>query len=114
MRFSDWTAIDELRDVPEKPGLFQIKAGGELLAYPTGKSAMVYYGYAEQLAHGLDTFKSDMLPVLELDDKELMVRWMAAEDKEERFKRYLDTFLSNFGSLPVGNEIWLQKSQEGM
>ena len=110
MRFSVWITLEEIdSNAPEAPGLFQVKMQAGLLIYPTGKSAMFYYGYAENLAQGLNYFRSELLPLLEIDQEQLLARWLTAEDTKVRFQNHLNAFLNSFGSLPSGNEMLLQK-----
>ncbi|MFQ5865218.1 MAG: hypothetical protein ACE5IW_08340 [bacterium] len=96
-------------NIPTKAGLFQIRVREGLLTYPKGKSAMFYYGYASNLKHGLVKFRKDVLSVLEANEDAFYVRWMPAEDVEERFQNHLKFFLTNFGSMPLGNAMLLQK-----
>jgi len=109
VRYTDWVSLNELFDAPVSGGLFQIKIRDQLLLYPTGKSAMFYYGFAENLEDALRKFKDEFVPVLGADARTLMVRWMAVDGVTERFRKQLKLFHTNFGSLPEGNEIWLQK-----
>jgi hypothetical protein len=112
-RYSDWLTFDEVEiAAPEDPGLFQIKLREGLLAYPSGKSAMVYYGYSENLYEGLTYFRNAYLPFIELAEDVIVVRYMPAPDFEARFKKHLGFFHNNFGSMPLGNEIILQKQAE--
>lgn len=109
MRFSDWTSLDQINQTPPQSGLFQIKMREGLLGYPTGKSAMFYYGYSSDLASGLKKFCKEVLPLFEINANALLVRWMAAEDTEERFRNHLNAFLKNFGTMPLGNEMFLHE-----
>lgn len=115
MRYSDWTPLIETgTQAPTKAGLFQIRIREGLLNYPQGKSAMFYYGYATDLRAGLKRFREDVVPFLEVNAETLLARWMPAEDPEERFQQHLQTFLTNFGTMPLGNEMFLHKqAQEG-
>ena len=113
MRFSNWIALNEIEgNVPDQAGLFQLKLREGLLVYPQGKSAMFYYGYAENLFRGLKRFRREILPLLEVGEDVLFVRCMAAEDTEARFQNHLNFFQSNFGSIPLGNELLLKKSNK--
>jgi hypothetical protein len=110
MRYSDWIPLDKIvENTPAKPGLFQVRVREGLLTYPQGRSAMFYYGYARNLRSGLTKFRNDVLPLLEANEKALFVRWMPAEDVEERFQNYLNYFLTNFGTMPLGNEMLLRQ-----
>lgn len=49
MRFSSWYGPDHIAErAPEGPGVFQVRAE-QLRSYPTGRSAMVHYGEADDL-----------------------------------------------------------------
>lgn len=114
MRFSDWVQFHKIREnVPAAAGLFQIKTCEGLLQYPRGRSSMYYYGYAKQLNEDLLRFRNEILKMLEVDEKELRVRWMVAADTVERFQKHLDRFYAQFGSLPMGNELFLRKKAYG-
>jgi len=107
-RYSDWFQFDQLEAmVPERCGIFQVKQCNGLVTYPTGKSAMVFYGYAEKLRSGLLLFRSDVLPALGLDASTLRFRFMPAEDYQDRFKQHVSRFCATFGALPIGNETLL-------
>ncbi|MFQ5651552.1 MAG: hypothetical protein ACE5IY_16575 [bacterium] len=112
MRFTDWVSLEHMEIAPSEPGLFQLKVQVGLLQYPLGKSAMFYYGYAEHLAYGLEKFRAEILPALEVDEEDLLVRWITPEDTLGRFKNHMDRFCASFGSLPLGNEALLQKRSD--
>lgn len=113
MRFSDWMSFeDAVETVTEQPGLFQVKIRDGLFNYPTGQSAMFYYGYADNLFQGIANFLEQILPALDVDEHDLFVRTMPTETAESKFKQHLNFFHSNFGSLPYGNELLLKKMQE--
>lgn len=51
MRFCPWYPLAEARDLaPAGEGMLQLRLASGLLDYPTGKSAMVYYEYATNVA----------------------------------------------------------------
>ena len=111
MRFSDWYNLKEIAvHLPSKPGLFQIRIVNGLLNYPSGKSAMFYYGFADNLKRDVPPFLQNRLPILEQSGDALLIRSMPAQDARSRFQKYLDKFLLQFGSLPQGNEILMQDS----
>ncbi len=113
MRFTDWISLQEPSEVPDSGGVFQVKILDVLLNYPSGKSAMFYYGYADNIRYGVKKFREEIVPLLHAGDLELMVRWMPVADVEDRFKKQLHFFQTNFGSLPAGNELLLkQKNPE--
>lgn len=113
MRYSYWITFDEIEEnAPAEPGLFQIRVREGLLNYRKGKSAMFYYGFADNLIHGLLKFRNNTLRLLEINEDVLFVRWLLAEDTEERFQNHLNYFLTNFGSMPLGNEMLLRKKSK--
>jgi len=108
MRFTDWVTLDEVNvNAPAQPGLFQIKTDNSLLEYPTGKTAMFYYGFGANLKSGLKTFIAQILPKLGPPDN-LLIRWMETQDYKERFEKQLYNFELQFGSLPHGNVLFLK------
>ncbi len=112
MRFSEWKSLETISTMaPNDGGLFQIKVREGLLNYPTGKSAMFYYGFAINLNRGLLKFQNEILPLLEISTDALVIRWMSAADFETRFQSLLNSFVSNFGALPLGNAMLLQKKE---
>ena len=111
MRFSDWLTLDQIdSEAPLEPGLFQVKVREGLLAYPRGKSAMFYYGYANDLRKGLHYFRATVLPKLEMGEDAIVCRYMSAGDNETRFQNHLNTFFNNFGALPKGNQSLLAQN----
>ncbi len=92
--------------------MFQVKTDSGLLEYPIGRSAMFYYGYANQLDFGLREFRSNILPGLGQDERSLRVRWLTTDDTMGPFKRYINKFYRTFGSLPAGNETKLLKDRQ--
>lgn len=112
-KFSDWVAFEQIKEkFPEAPGLFQVKVKGGLLSYPKGKSAMFYYGYTSNLRRGATNFRSKILPVLEVNEEVLLIRWMSVKEVEAKFQAYLSTFYKRFGSLPLGNEMLIKKTRQ--
>lgn len=113
MRFTDWVPLDKKNiEIPGQPGLFQVRLEDSLLSYPTGKSAMYFYGYTDNLQQGFTNFQQAVLPNLDLCSSVLLMRWMQAEDFEDRFKRHLDAFYHKFGSYPQGNEAILKNQND--
>ena len=112
-KFSDWISFGQIeKKFPKAPGLFQVKVKGGLLSYPKGKSAMFYYGYTSNLHRGAVNFRSKILPLLEVNEEALLIRWMSVKEVEAKFQLYLNTFYKRFGSLPLGNEMLLKKTNQ--
>jgi hypothetical protein len=52
-RFCPWyPLVDAAREAPATPGVYQVRAA-DLCAYPTGKSAMIRYGAADDVRAAL-------------------------------------------------------------
>src|SRR3990172_6338055 len=101
MKFCDWLSFNNIQtESPDQPGVFQVKIKKGLIDYPTGKSAMFYYGYTNNLNKGLAQFCTEILPVLNIDSDLIVMRWLVVSDTETQFKKYMDLFLTKFGSLP--------------
>lgn len=112
MRFCEWQLLETISmAAPDEGGLFQIKIRDGLLKYPSGKSAMFYYGFATNLNRGLLKFLNEILPLLEASTDALVIRWMSAADFEARFQNLLNSFVSTFGALPLGNARLLEKKE---
>lgn len=111
MRYGNWENLNPLSDnVPATPGLFQIKKERGLLDYPSGKTAMFYYGYANNLKTGLVEFRDKVLPQLDAP-QEVVVRWMETQEIRKKFEKQMYLFHAKFGCLPLGNERLLQKNE---
>jgi|SRR5690606_1326425 len=54
MRFGRWHRLDEAAaHAPAGPGVFQVRVASGLLDYPTGKSAMIHYAAAGDVARAV-------------------------------------------------------------
>ncbi len=57
MKFCPWYALGEReRHLPSGAGVFQIRVARGLIEYPRGKSAMLYYGWGDELRAVVDAF----------------------------------------------------------
>ena len=100
-RFSPWQ--DELNAAPGGGAIVQVKVADRLLTYPTGKSAMVWYGALS------DCTPQALAPVLAslrtayVDDR---LRWRCAVDSapERVLERIRARFAARFGSFPGEHE----------
>lgn len=109
--FSEWIALTpeaveaSLSDVP---GLYEVKIDRKLVDYPTGRSAMVYYGRTTKEQPGLRTL---VLADWFSDAKDgvrrqwegvgpLVFRWAAAPDVETEHARRIRLFVERFGRTP--------------
>ena len=89
-------------------GLYEVKVDGKLVDYPSGKSAMVYYG---KTTHSLrllaldDWFSEEKDPIRRQWEGfgPLVFRWAHAPDPGPDHDRRMRTFLERFGRFPWGN-----------
>ena len=112
MRFSDWHDLDNTAGIPAETGLFQVRVKRALLAYPGGKTAMYYYGYAADLQQGCRQFIHEILPKLDITADGLLLRTMVTDDVAHKFQQLLQKFSLQFGALPHGNTAWLAILQQ--
>ncbi len=60
VEFCPWySAADAGVIAPPRPGVFQVKRLGSVLIYPRGKSAMVHYGFAENVQRAISRVASN-------------------------------------------------------
>jgi hypothetical protein len=95
--FSRWRSFDEVGEAPQVAGVFQIKVQ-QLLAYPSGKSAMVYYGSGDDLRAAL----TRVAPSLERFG-EIVWRVFETASHAAELARHLKQFTERFGAVPAGN-----------
>jgi hypothetical protein len=105
MRFGDWVPIGSaVESAPEGPGVLQTRAD-DLLAYPQGQSAMVYYahcpsdGSLRQFLSGIGA--ADLRRAAEAGAR--WIRFAETSEPETDFERLLDHFVERFGAPPVAN-----------
>jgi hypothetical protein len=95
--FGSWRALATVSP-PRKPGLLQARTE-DLIAYPRGKSAMVYYDGDEDLAQALARLCARVPP-----GTDVRVRFGECRDPEVQLLRKLDEFRRRFGTLPSWND----------
>lgn len=99
-RFSAWYPLaDAHRYAPSAPGVFQIRQARGLFAYPRGKSAMLFYGHAADLAAGVRAFRERHPGLV----GEYLCRHQvfdAVGDAESLYRDLLARFHGRFGALP--------------
>jgi hypothetical protein len=105
MRFGAWLPIDSaVAEAPEGAGVLQTRADS-VLAYPSGRSAMVYYAHCPS-GGSLRGFVSG-LGAGDLqrasDAGARWIRFAETSDPETDFERLLDHFVERFGAPPVAN-----------
>ena len=100
MRFVPWYPLAEAsKSAPDSAGVYQLKVPSGLRQYPTGKSAMVGYGHATDLA-------SELAELGRADDRNLLCRHAVEltahqrENLERVLAELLATFERRFGAPP--------------
>ena len=98
LRFSAWMALDQDTSVT---GLVQLKVLDKLVSYPTGKSAMIWYGtnldqqaFERAMAQGQAQFPKHTL----------LWRTLPQTTPQPRLLQLLHTFHRRFGAYPLLNE----------
>lgn len=93
------------------PGLYEVKVDGRNpIQYPSGKSAMVFYGITDErkslrLAVEEDWFSpgKDAIRAQWAGVGEMVFRWAATPDPGPEHARRMRQFLERFGRYPWGN-----------
>jgi hypothetical protein len=101
--FGTWRALPTAT-APRKPGLLQARVA-ELLEYPRGKSAMVYYDGDEDVAQAFARLCARVPP-----GADVRVRFGECRDPEVQLLRKLDEFKRRFGALPAWNDSTVTSS----
>ena len=96
MTFDRWRALPSVSP-PRTPGLLQARVA-ELVAYPRGKSAMVYYDGDADLSHAFQRLCAAVPP-----GADVHVRFAACRDPAAELARKLDEFTRRFGAPPAWN-----------
>jgi hypothetical protein len=103
--FSDWVPLtrhDVRAQAPDAPAAVQVRRAEGLVRYPQGKSAMVFYFFAERSAR-------EALERLFLDELDapgargegpLLFRVLTSEGARETLERLFDDFAARFGRAP--------------
>jgi hypothetical protein len=105
VRFGAWLPIDSAATgAPEAAGVLQTRAD-ELLAYPKGKSAMVYYAHCPSdgslRAYVGGVGATDLRRASEAGAR--WIRFAETSQPETDFERLLDHFVDRFGAPPIAN-----------
>ncbi len=96
MTFGPWRALPSASP-PRKPGLLQARVP-ELVAYPRGKSAMVYYDGDADLSLAFARLGERVPP-----GAAVRVRFGECADPARELGRKLDEFTRRFGAAPAWN-----------
>jgi hypothetical protein len=106
MIFGKWQKLGDAIEVPDGPGVLQARIGqgaDGLIAYPSGKSAMIYYDADdEEVAHAVERLRARA----GAERGRVWVRFAAAEAgraPSDSLRRALDDFRARFGQLPGWN-----------
>ena len=94
--FVHWYPLaDAAKHAPPSPGVFQVKVSGRLIDYPTGKSAMVCYGSAENLQEAVATVALEHLGA------KFMCRHQGSDAPAVLLDFVLGQFVRRFGVPPT-------------
>jgi hypothetical protein len=94
--FGSWRAL-AAASPPRRPGLLQARVA-ELVTYPRGKSAMVYYDGDDDLAHAFARLCARVPP-----GSDVRVRFGECAQPALELARTLDQFRHRFGAAPEWN-----------
>ena len=97
MTFGTWRAL-ATASPPRKPGLMQARTA-DLIEYPRGKSAMVYYDGDDDLSQAFARLGARVPP-----GADVRVRFGECSDPHPQLLRKLDEFRRRFGALPAWND----------
>ena len=111
--WTSWLPLtpDAVGDLSDVPGLYEVKVDSKaLVQYPTGKSAMVFYGKTDErkslrraveedwFSAGKDAIRAQWSTV-----GPLVFRWAATPDPDPEHSRRLTLFVERVGRIPWGN-----------
>ena len=96
MTFDRWRALPTVSP-PRTAGLLQARVG-ELVDYPRGRSAMVYYDGDDDLSHAFARLCAVVPP-----GADVRVRFAACAAPAVELARKLDEFTRRFGAPPAWN-----------
>ena len=102
IEFSPWFDVGQLSldGLPRRSFVHQIKTASRLVDYPSGRSAMLFYGAGLTA----DAFPRVIQSVLEeFPQDELRIRFRPVQDVSQEVVRLLTRFEKRFGALPVFN-----------
>jgi len=102
IEFSPWFDVGQLSldGLPRRSFVYQIKTASRLVDYPSGRSAMLFYG-AEL---GDDALPGAIQSVQEnFPQDELRFRFRPVQDASQEVARLMTRFEKRFGSLPMFN-----------
>ena len=97
MAFGRWQKL-AAATMPRRRGVLQARLADELLDYPRGKSAMVYYDADDDLSRALDRLGAVVPP-----GTNVLVRFCEHADAASELARAIDQFARRFGAKPKWN-----------
>lgn len=97
MTFGRWQKL-AAATMPRRRGVLQARLADELLDYPRGRSAMVYYDADEDLARALERLGAVVPP-----GTNVLVRFCECADPASELGRVADQFARRFGAPPKWN-----------
>lgn len=97
MTFGRWQKL-AATTVPRRRGVLQARVADGLVAYPTGKSAMVYYDADDDLSLALARLGAVVPP-----GADVLVRFGECSDPAAELGRLVDDFTRRFGAPPEWN-----------
>lgn len=111
-----WTSwapltLESVAELSDVPGLYEVKVDTRnLVQYPTGKSAMIFYGITDERkslkqAVGEDWFRTDKDAIRAQWSEigPIVFRWAATPDPLPEHSRRMQLFRERFGRFPWGN-----------
>ncbi len=102
MRFVPWYALaDAAERAPASPGMFQVRVRAGLIDYPRGKSAMIHYGFGEDVRAAAAAFSAAHPGVDWLCRHAEDISPREIGDPEALCRRYIEQFRARFGAPPT-------------
>ena len=106
--FSSWYELTDENleaNAPGQKAAIQVRRADGLVDYPSGKSAMVWYGIADDVAGVLrDQFADELDQPGIRGCGTLEFRYYAGPRPRERIEKVAKRFVQRFGSPPVFND----------
>ena len=103
--------LENVETLSDVPGLYEVKVDGRNpIQYPSGKSAMVFYGITDDrkslrlalledwFSAGKDAIRAQWAAV-----GPMVFRWAATPDPRPEHARRMQQFIERFGRYPWGN-----------